>query len=174
MKNILTTLVFILILFKLSMADSHKNIFYIKLKDGTVKVELLPKIAPNHVKRIKTLIASGFYDEIVFHRVIDGFMVQTGDPTGTGTGGSDLPDLKAEFSDISHKRGTLSMARSMNPNSGNSQFFIVTDNSPHLDGQYSAFGKVIEGMEFVDNIKKGYGGNGMVDDPDKMIKVWME
>lgn len=173
MKTILTIFIFFITLFKFSLTMADSNILNIQLKDGLVKIELFEKIAPNHVQRIKTLANKGFYDNIVFHRVIAGFMAQTGDPTGTGTGGSDLPDLKAEFSDISHKRGILSMARAMNPNSANSQFFIVTEDSPHLDGQYSAFGKVIEGIEFVDNIKKGHGGNGMVQNPDKMIKVWM-
>jgi peptidylprolyl isomerase len=174
MKTILKVLFLLIFLFKFSLTMADSNILNIQLKDGLVKVELLPQTAPNHVKRIKTLAKKGFYDGIVFHRVIDGFMAQTGDPTGTGTGGSDLEDLKAEFSKITHKKGMLSMARSSNPNSANSQFFIVIDDSPHLDGQYSVFGKVIEGIEFVDNIKKGHGGNGAVNNPDKMIKVWVE
>jgi cyclophilin family peptidyl-prolyl cis-trans isomerase len=174
MKNILTITFLLISLFKFSLTMAQGNILNIQLKDGLVKAELFPKTAPNHVERIKTLSKKGFYDGVLFHRVIEGFMAQTGDPTGTGTGGSDLPDLKAEFSNISHQRGVLSMARAMNPNSANSQFFIVTEDSPHLDGQYSAFGKVISGMEFVDMIKKGYGGSGMVDNPDKMIKVWVD
>jgi peptidylprolyl isomerase len=174
MKTILTIFIFLITLFKFSLTMADNNTLNIQLKDGLVKIELFEKIAPNHVQRIKTLASEGFYDGIVFHRVIAGFMVQTGDPTGTGTGGSDLPDLRAEFSDTPHERGVLSMARAANPHSANSQFFIVTDNSAHLDGQYSAFGKVIEGMEFVDMIKKGSGANGMVSNPDKMIRVWVE
>ncbi|HEX4635279.1 MAG TPA: peptidylprolyl isomerase, partial [Rhizomicrobium sp.] len=125
------------------------------LKDGPVKIKLRPDLAPNHVERIKTLAGQGFYDGVVFHRVIPGFMAQSGDPTGTGMGGSDLPDLKAEFSDERHKRGTVSAARSANPNSANSQFYICFDNAPWLDRQYSVWGEVIEGMDNVDKIKKG-------------------
>lgn len=152
-------------------APALDNLLYIDLKYGRVVVELLPQVAPKHVQRIKTLASKGFYDGVKFHRVIAGFMAQTGDPTGTGMGGSDLPDLKAEFSDEPHIRGVLSMARASDPNSANSQFFIVTDDSRFLDGQYTVFGRVIEGMEFVDQIKKGAGANGMVKDPDIMIKV---
>ena len=148
-----------------------ENLLNIETKYGKIVIELLPEIAPKHVERIKTLARRGFYDNVVFHRVIDGFMAQTGDPTGTGTGGSDLPDLKAEFSDEPHIRGAVSMARASSPNSANSQFFIALKDSRFLDGQYTAFGRVIEGMEFVDKIKKGGGNNGMVQDPDKMIKV---
>jgi len=152
--------------------DNPENILYIDLKDGRVIVELFPNIAPNHVNRIKTLARQKFYDGIVFHRVIDGFMAQTGDPTGTGMGGSKLPDLKAEFSDEPHIRGALSMARASDPNSGNSQFFIVTKDSRFLDGQYTVFGRVIKGMEFVDKIKKGSSQqNGKVENPDAMVKV---
>jgi cyclophilin family peptidyl-prolyl cis-trans isomerase len=145
----------------------------IDLKSGPVKVKLRPDLAPNHVARVKELANKGFYDGIVFHRVIPGFMAQTGDPTGTGTGGSDLPDLKAEFSAEKHKRGTLSMARSSSPNSANSQFFIVFDDAPWLDKQYSAWGEVIEGMEHVDAIKKGgeHNNGAISGEPDKMIKV---
>lgn len=143
-----------------------------QLKDGNVKIELYPDKAPEHVKRILELSHEGFYDGIVFHRVISNFMVQTGDPTGTGMGKSSKPNLKAEFNDIKHVRGVLSMARSADPNSANSQFFIVTHDSPHLDHQYTAFGKVVEGMEFVDKIKKGDSyNNGMVTNPDKIIKM---
>lgn len=148
-----------------------ENILNIELKYGKVVIELLPDIAPNHVNRIKTLTRKKFYDGIVFHRVIDGFMVQTGDPTGTGMGGSKLPDLRAEFSDEPHVRGAVSMARAADPNSANSQFFIVTKDSRSLDNQYTVFGRVIKGMEFVDKIKKGTGPNGKVYDPDAMIKV---
>ena len=154
----------------------------LKLKDGDVKIELFPDIAPNHVKRIKELAESGKYNGVVFHRVIDGFMAQTGDVKfgnssnndydlrRAGMGGSDLPDLKEEFSDIPHDRGTLSMARSQDPNSANSQFFICFKPAAFLDRQYTVFGKVTEGMEFVDKIKKGdENNNGSVSDPDKII-----
>ena len=155
----------------------------LKLKDGNVKIELFEDVAPNHVKRIKELADGGFYDNVVFHRVIDGFMAQTGDVkfgnssnsdfnlSLAGTGGSDLPNLKAEFSDIAHTRGTLSAARSSDPNSANSQFFICFNSAPHLDRQYSAFGKVIKGMEFIDMIKKGDPNSGSVSEPDKIISL---
>jgi peptidylprolyl isomerase len=148
-----------------------ENTLYIDLKDGRVVIKMMPEVAPKHVERIKTLARQKFYDGIVFHRVISGFMAQTGDPTGTGMGGSKLTDLKAEFSEEPHIRGAVSMARASNPNSGNSQFFIVTDDSKFLDRQYTIWGRVIEGMEFVDKIKKGQGRNGEVSNPDKMIKV---
>ena len=154
----------------------------LKLKDGDVKIELFPDVAPNHVKRIKELADSGQYDNVVFHRVIDGFMAQTGDvrfgnsEAGSfdlrraGMGGSELPDLKQEFSSVPHERGTLSMARSQDPDSANSQFFICFKQAPFLDRQYTVFGKVIEGMEFVDKIKRGDdNNNGAVTDPDKII-----
>ncbi len=147
------------------------NVIYLDLKYGRVAIELLPDVAPKHVERIKTLTKRGFYNGIVFHRVIDNFMVQTGDPTGTGMGGSDLPDVKAEFSDEPHIRGAVSMARANNPNSANSQFFIVTHDSRFLDNQYTVFGRVIEGMEFVDKIKKGEPGSGKVTNPDKIVKM---
>ena len=134
-------------------------------------IELLPELAPNHVKRIKELSRAGFYDGIVFHRVIEGFMAQTGDPTGTGGGGSDKPDLKAEFSSERHQRGVVSMARSRNPNSANSQFFIVFDDASWLDNQYTVWGRVTSGMEFVDQIKKGHPRSGEVDDPDKIVSM---
>jgi peptidylprolyl isomerase len=148
-----------------------ENILYIDLKYGRVVIEMMPKTAPQHVERIKVLARKKFYDGIVFHRVIDGFMAQTGDPTGTGMGGSKLPDLRAEFSDEPHIRGALSMARASDPNSGNSQFFIVTSDSRFLDGQYTVWGRVIKGMEFVDKIKKGSGQSGKVSEPDVMLKV---
>ena len=154
----------------------------LKLKDGDVKIELFPDTAPKHVERFKTLANEGKYDNVVFHRVIDGFMAQTGDVQfgnsssssfdlrRAGTGGSDLPDLKQEFSELPHLKGTLSMARSADPNSGNSQFFICFEAAPHLDRQYTVFGKVIDGMEFVDKIKRGdESNNGAVDNPDKII-----
>ena len=135
------------------MALDPENTLHIELKDGTVVIELLPDVAPNHVTRVKELARDGFYDGIVFHRVIDGFMAQTGDPSGTGMGSSDKPDLAAEFSNEKHGRGTVSMARAANPDSANSQFFICFDDASYLDGQYSVFGRVVEGMDFVDNIK---------------------
>ncbi len=150
-----------------------ENTLYIELKDGIVIAELFPNIAPMHVQRIKILTKDGFYDNVKFHRVIKGFMAQTGDPTGTGKGGSRLGKLYAEFNKEHHVRGTLSMARASDPNSANSQFFIVTgDFFPELDGQYTIFGRVLDGMEYVDKIKTGNTeNNGMVDNPDEMIKV---
>jgi cyclophilin family peptidyl-prolyl cis-trans isomerase len=161
---------------------AEDNIMILKLKDGDIKIELFEDVAPNHVKRIKQLAQEGKYDGVVFHRVIDGFMAQTGDVKfgnssndefdlkRAGQGGSNLPDLKEEFSDLPHERGTLSMARSQNPNSANSQFFICFKESSFLDRQYTVFGKVIEGMELVDKIKKGNSDdNGSVSDPDKII-----
>ena len=154
----------------------------LKLKNGDVKIELFSDVAPNHVKRITELADSGTYDNVVFHRVIDGFMAQTGDVKfgnssnkdfdlqRAGMGGSDLPDLKSEFNDLPHDRGTLSMARSQDPNSANSQFFICFKAAPFLDRQYTVFGKVISGMEFVDKIKRGdENQNGSVEEPDKII-----
>jgi peptidylprolyl isomerase len=155
-----------------AMAADAENTLLIETKYGTVVVELIPEKAPNHVARIKELARKKFYDGVVFHRVMAGFMAQTGDPTGTGTGGSDLPDLKAEFNDLSHRRGVMSMARSSNPNSANSQFFIVLEDSTFLDRQYTAFGRVLSGMEFMDKIKKSDDPvSGMVKHPDKMISV---
>ena len=144
-----------------------------ELKTGPVTIELRPDLAPNHVARVKQLANAGFYDGIVFHRVIPGFMAQTGDPTGTGSGGSELPDLKAEFSAEKHVRGTCSMARTQNPNSANSQFFICFDDAPWLDRQYSVWGKVIEGMEHIDAIKKGGDhNNGAISGaPDAIVKM---
>ena len=153
----------------------------LKLKDGDVKIELFTDVAPKHVERIKTLANDGKYDNVVFHRVIEGFMAQTGDVeygnsssekfdlVRVGTGGSSLPDLRSEFSNIPHEKGVLSMARSADPNSANSQFFICLESAPHLDRNYTVFGKVVDGMEFVDNIKRGEGGNGAVSNPDKII-----
>ncbi|MDC2969333.1 peptidylprolyl isomerase [Candidatus Pelagibacter sp.] len=158
----------------------------LKLKDGDVKIEMFPDVAPNHVKRITELANSGKYDNVVFHRVIDGFMAQTGDVKfgnssssdfnlqRAGMGGSDLPDLKQEFNDLPHERGTVSMARSSDPNSANSQFFICFESASYLDRNYTVFGKVIEGMEFVDKIKKGDGPNGSVSEPDKIISFKSE
>ena len=160
-----------------------ENIMILKLEYGEVHLELYAEKAPNHVKRFKELSDQGKYDNVIFHRVIDGFMAQTGDvkfgkttdpnfnPELAGTGGSDLPNLKAEFTDIAHTRGVLSAARSADPDSANSQFFICLEAAPHLDRQYSAFGKVIKGMEFVDKIKKGDPNSGAVTNPDKIISL---
>ena len=158
----------------------------LKLKDGNVKIQMFPEEAPNHVKRITELANSGKYDNVVFHRVIDGFMAQTGDIQfgnstsndfnldRAGMGGSSLPDLKQEFNNLPHDRGTVSMARSSDPDSANSQFFICFKPAPFLDRQYTVFGKVIEGMEFVDMITKGDGPNGSVSNPDKIISFKSE
>lgn len=148
-----------------------ENTLIMQLKDGTVIIELRPDLAPNHVARIKELTRKGFYDGVTFHRVIAGFMAQTGDPTGTGSGGSDLPDLKAEFNSAKHIRGTVSAARTNNPDSANSQFFICFKPTPFLDGQYTVFGQVIEGMDYVDAIKKGQPDSGAVTRPDKIISM---
>ena len=172
-------------IFTLFISQSHakENIMILKLKDGDVVIELFNDIAPNHVQRFKQLVKEKKYDGVVFHRVIDGFMAQTGDVQfgnstlerfdirRAGTGGSEYPDLKAEFSDIPHERGTLSMARSSDPNSANSQFFICFKLASHLDRQYTVFGKIVKGMEFVDLIKRGEGPNGEVSDPDKIISL---
>jgi len=153
----------------------------LKLKDGEVEIKLFPEHAPKHVERIEILANDGSYDNVVFHRVIDGFMAQTGDVKfgnsssanfdlrRAGMGGSDLPDLKAEFNNIPHEAGTVSMARSQDPDSANSQFFICFDTAPHLDRNYTVFGKVVKGMKFVNKIKKGDGSNGSVSDPDKIL-----
>ena len=149
-----------------------ENTIIMRLKTGPVKIELRPDLAPLHVARIKELTKEGFYDGVVFHRVIPGFMAQTGDPTGTGSGGSKKPNLKAEFSREVHVRGTCSMARSGHPDSANSQFFICFDDAPWLDGKYTVWGKVVDGMEHIDAIKKGDGDdNGSVIDPDKVISM---
>tara|TARA_B100001121_G_scaffold275710_1_gene264369 strand:+ start:229 stop:747 length:519 start_codon:yes stop_codon:yes gene_type:complete len=166
----------------INQSIAEENIMILKLKDGDVKIELFEDVAPNHVKRIKELADSGKYDNVVFHRVIDGFMAQTGDVKfgnsnsanfdlrRAGMGGSELPDLNQEFNSLPHERGTLSMARSSDPNSANSQFFICFKAAPFLDRQYTVFGKVIEGMELVDKIKKGdENNNGAVSEPDKII-----
>ena len=175
--------IFCLFIFFFSLENTKliaNEIMILKLSYGDVEIELYPEKAPNHVKRFKELANSGKYDGVVFHRVIEGFMAQTGDVKFgntnssdfnlqlAGTGGSDLPDLKAEFTDIPHIRGTLSAARSASPDSANSQFFICFESAPHLDRQYSAFGKVIKGMEFVDKIKKGDPNSGAVREPDKI------
>ena len=179
-KFFINILIFFFLINNQSIAE--ENIMILKLKDGEVKIELYEDVAPNHVQRIKDLANSGKYDNVVFHRVIEGFMAQTGDVKfgnsdskefdlrRAGMGGSDLPDLKQEFNSLPHDRGTLSMARSSDPNSANSQFFICFQPAPFLDRQYTVFGKVIEGMEFVDKIKRGdQNNNGAVTDPDKII-----
>lgn len=143
------------------------NTLYLDLKDGRVVIKLMPDIAPNHVARIKELAKEGFYDGLTFHRVIDGFMAQTGDPTGTGSGGSDKPDLKAEFNDYNFGRGAIGAARTNDPNSANSQWFICFDDCSFLNGQYTVWGQVISGMEFVDKIKRGEPPS----DPDKIVKL---
>ena len=156
---------------KSSKAIDKENLVYMELKSGRVEIELRPDLAPKHVSRIKELIRSNFYDGLTFHRVIAGFMAQGGDPDGNGTGGSGQ-NIDAEFSDEQHVRGTLSMARSQNPNSADSQFFIVFAKTPHLDGQYTVWGKVVNGMKYVSKIKRGDPNqNGLVDDPDKIISM---
>ena len=156
----------------LAAGADPENTLLMQLKDGTVTIQLRPDLAPNHVARLKELTRKGFYDGVVFHRVIEGFMAQTGDPTGTGSGGSDLPDLKAEFTNTHFARGIIGMARTDNPDSANSQFFIMYADAPSLDGGYTVLGEVVSSMEFVDNIKKGPpANNGMVDGPDKIISM---
>ncbi len=179
-RLLIQTLIYLLIL--TSNINAKENIMILKLKDGEVKIELFIDHAPQHVNRIKKLADDGQYDGVVFHRVIEDFMAQTGDVKfgnsklenfdlrRAGTGGSNLPDLKSEFNNLPHERGTLSMARSSDPDSANSQFFICFKPAPFLDRQYTVFGKVIEGMEHVDNIKKGDSqNNGAVKDPDKIV-----
>ena len=180
--NRILSYIFILFFISANQLIAEENIMILKLKDGDVKIELFEDVAPNHVKRIKELANSGKYDNVVFHRVIDGFMAQTGDVKfgnsvskefdlrRAGMGGSDMPDLEQEFNSLPHDRGTLSMARAQDPNSANSQFFICFQPAPFLDRQYTVFGKVLEGMEFVDKIKRGdQNNNGAVTDPDKII-----
>jgi peptidylprolyl isomerase len=155
-----------------AQTSDPQNTLILTTKDGDIVIKLRPDLAPKHVERIKQLVREGFYNGVVFHRVIDGFMAQSGDPTGTGTGGSKYPDLPAEFSKEPFKRGTLGMARTQDPNSANSQFFIMFAPAPHLNGQYTVFGEVVSGMDVVDKIKKGdQAGNGMVQNPDKIISA---
>jgi cyclophilin family peptidyl-prolyl cis-trans isomerase len=179
-KKLFFTIIFTLFVNNLT---AEENTVIIKLKDGDVKIELYKDIAPKHVERFMKLSNEKKYDGVVFHRVIDGFMAQTGDVEfgnstsenydikRAGTGGSEYPDLKAEFSELPHERGTLSMARSSDPDSANSQFFICFKASPFLDRQYTVFGKVVSGMEFVDMIKRGEGSNGEVSEPDKIVNI---
>ena len=153
-------------------AEDPQNTLYMDLKDGRVVIRLRPDLAPKHVERVKTLTREGFYNGTPFHRVIDGFMAQGGDPTGTGTGGSKLPDLPAEFTTkTKFLRGTVGAARTSNPNSANSQFYIMFAPAPNLDGQYTIWGQVISGMDHVDKIKRGGGSNGSVANPDKIIRM---
>ncbi|MGA8769869.1 MAG: peptidylprolyl isomerase [Rhodomicrobium sp.] len=152
-------------------AASPDNTLYMDLKDGRVVIELRPDLAPKHVQRIKKLVKEGFYDGLTFHRVITGFMAQTGDPKGDGTGGSKYPDLPAEFTPTPFKRGTVGAARSGNPNSANSQFFICLEDASHLNGNYTVWGQVTEGMQLIDRIKKGAGASGQVFNPDKILKM---
>lgn len=155
-----------------AQAADPANTLFIDLKDGRVTIRLRPDLAPKHVEQIKALVARKFYDGVVFHRVIAGFMAQTGDPKGNGAGGSDLPNIPAEFTPTPFKRGTLGMARSQSPNSANSQFFICFGDASFLNGQYTVFGEVISGMDLVDKIKKGDpNNNGSVSSPDRMLKV---
>ena len=156
----------------MARAADTDNTLFLDLKDGRVVIKLRPDLAPKHVAQIKTLAGQHFYDGIVFHRVIPGFMAQTGDPTGTGMGGSKLPNVPAEFTPTPFRRGTLGMARSSEPNSANSQFFICFGDASFLNGKYTVFGEVESGMEFVDKIKKGAeADNGTVTNPDKIIKL---
>ena len=182
-RNLFFFIIFILLTNK---SYAQENTMILKLKDGDVVIELFDDVAPNHVKRFKQLAKEKKYDGVVFHRVIPGFMAQAGDVefgnsntenydiNRAGTGGSEYPDLKAEFSNLPHEKGTLSMARSSDPNSANSQFFICFESAPHLDRNYTVFGKVSKGMEFVDLIKKGDGPNGQVSDPDKIISIYSQ
>lgn len=182
LAHIATALVLAIAAFGPAKAQSTEEFLTIQLKDGPVVVQLMPDVAPKHVAQIKDLAAKGEYDNVAFHRVIEGFMAQTGDvqfgdmesgfePGRAGTGGSTLADLPAEFSDKPFVRGTVGMARSQDPNSANSQFFIMFGDGSFLNGQYTVVGQVVAGMEYVDKIKRGEGGNGEVSDPDRMVKV---
>ena len=155
-----------------AQAADPQNTLVMQLESGPVTIALRPDLAPKHAERLKTLASQGFYDGVVFHRVIEGFMAQTGDPTGTGSGGSDLPDLPAEFSDVPFTRGVVGMARTADPDSANSQFFIMFDEAPSLNNQYTVVGTVVEGMEAVDAIKKGSPAqNGLVENPDRIVSL---
>jgi len=171
MRNFLLILfIFTIMNSTTSFANNDENTILLKLKTGDVTIQLLPELAPNHVARIKELVAQGFYNNLNFHRVIDGFMVQTGDPRGNGTGGSGK-NLNAEFSKEPHLRGIVSMARAQNVNSADSQFFIVLQDSKFLDEQYTVFGRVVKGMEHIDQIKKGDPNSGTVNNPDKILSM---
>ncbi|WP_430910261.1 peptidylprolyl isomerase [Methylobacterium sp. sgz302541] len=172
-----TTILALALSFGLGLSGAARaqddNTVYLDTKDGRITIALRPEIAPKHVKQLKTLIGQGFYDGLKFHRVIDGFMAQTGDPKGNGTGGSSLPNIPAEFSSAKFRRGTVGMARSSDPNSANSQFFICLGDASFLDGQYTAVGLVTDGMDVVDKIKKAASGapGGSVQNPDKIVKM---
>lgn len=170
MKKFLLTLVAMVMTAFSAQAADPENTLVLQLKDGNVLIEMYPEYAPNHVARIKQLVREGFYDGLTFHRVIEGFMAQTGDPLGNGTGGSGIK-LKAEFNSLHHGRGTVSMARANDPDSADSQFFICFKDAGYLDGDYTVWGKVIKGMEYVDKIKRGNGPSGMVDNPDRIISM---
>lgn len=170
---VLAALMLALPAFSAKAATDPENTLVIELKSGNVVIELRPDLAPQHVARYKKLAREGFYDGVKWHRVISGFMAQTGDPTGTGAGGSNEPDLPAEFSNTPFERGTLGAARTQDPNSANSQFFITFTRTPHLNGQYTVWGKVVDGMTHVDNIKKGDSGSGSVADPDTIVKMYV-
>jgi peptidylprolyl isomerase len=160
----------------LTSANAAGDKLVLQLKSGKVVIKLLPNLAPKHVERIKTLTKQGFYDGVKWHRVIDGFMAQSGDPTGTGMGGSELPDLKAEFSSQPFKRGTVGAARTADPDTANSQFFICFNDMgcAGLNGQYTVWGQVVSGMDNVDKIKRGEPGSGTVTDPDVIVKATIE
>ncbi len=171
-RIILTFLVAMGLSFSAQAQDVDKeNLIYLDLKDGRVVIQLRPDLAPKHVERFKTLSREAFYDGTKIHRVIPGFMAQMGDPTGTGSGNSDYPDLRSQFSSEPHVRGIVSTARTRNPHSANSQFFIMLGDAHHLNNKYTVWGRVIKGMEFVDMIKEGEGGGGIVGDPDKIVKM---
>lgn len=175
MKKIAIALSAVLLSTTLSFAQANldpQNTIYLDLKDGRVVIKLRPDLAPKHVEQVKALTKRGFYNGIVFHRVITGFMAQTGDPTGTGMGGSDLPNIAAEFSKEPYKRGSVGMARSQSPNSANSQFYLCFDGCGSLTGQYTLWGDIVSGMEFVEKIKKGSDSdNGKVTNPDKIVRM---
>lgn len=154
-------------------AADPENTLVLELKTGEVLIALRPDIAPKHVERVKRLAREGFYDGLKFHRVIEGFMAQTGDPRGDGTGGSNYPDLPAEFSNVPFERGVVGAARTADPNSANSQFFIMFASAPHLNGQYTVWGRVIEGMEHVDRIKKGDPRTGRITNPDTIVRMYV-
>ncbi|MDX2288647.1 MAG: peptidylprolyl isomerase [Hyphomicrobiaceae bacterium] len=177
MLRSLLSLLFVVLAGTAAIAQSPpldpENTLVIELKSGKVMIAMRPDIAPKHVERVKQLAREGFYNGIVFHRVIPGFMAQTGDPTGTGSGGSKLPDLPAEFTLTPFERGTIGAARTNDPNSANSQFFICFTRTPHLNGQYTVWGRVVDGMTHVDAVKKGDDASGLVKNPDKMLKVYV-
>jgi len=177
MRYILTAVLALFVVASINQAQAApqgldpENTVIMELKTGKVTIKLRPDLAPQHVARIKKLTREGFYNGVPFHRVIAGFIAQTGDPTGTGTGGSDYPDLPAEFTPTPFERGTLGAARTSNPDSANSQFFICFTHTPHLNGQYTVFGQVVDGMTHIDEVKKGQPGSGTVSNPDKIIKM---